>query len=113
MATHTIAKPYKTKYLNPIELNKGDIVTIGKEEKEEKWKGWIWVESKTNKGWAPIQIIEFIHDKKGIIKEKYNARELSIKAGEEVVKIKSLNGWTWVKKADSDEEGWIPDETIK
>ncbi len=33
MITHKITKAYKTKYLNPIELEKGDEVILGKEEK--------------------------------------------------------------------------------
>lgn len=64
MVIHKIAKSYQTKYPNPIEVAAGDIVTLGEEEKEEKWKGWIWAESKTHKGWIPIQIIEFINEKK-------------------------------------------------
>lgn len=113
MVTHKISKSYKTKYPNPIELDIGDVVILGEEEEEEKWKGWIWVESKTNKGWVPIQIIEFMHKKKGILKEKYSAKELNVKTGEKIMKIQSLHGWTWVKKVDSNEEGWIPDEVIE
>lgn len=100
--------------MNPIELEVGDVVVLGKEEKEEKWKGWIWAESNTNKGWIPIQIVEFSEDRtKGIIKEKYSAKELDVQVQEEIVKIRSLNGWSWVKRISNNEEGWIPDEIIE
>ncbi len=114
MSIHKITKPYRTKYLNPIQLCIGEEVVLGEAEQEEKWKGWIWAESKTNKGWIPIQIIEFTDAQtKGIIKEAYSAKELNVQAGDTIVKIKSLNGWTWSKNIQTQEEGWIPDEIIE
>lgn len=114
MRTHSIIKAYKTQYENPIILISGEKVKLGREETEEKWKGWIWAESKTNKGWIPVQIIEFADDRKtGTINEDYSAKELDVEPGDEVIKIKSLNGWSWSKNTRSQEEGWIPDEVIE
>ncbi|GAB6283322.1 MAG: SH3 domain-containing protein [Ignavibacterium sp.] len=87
MKVYRILKDYKTQYENPIILN------VGEEEKEEKWKGWIWAESKTNKGWVPIQILEISDDKKtGTILEFYSAKELNVEKDDLIEKIKSLNG---------------------
>jgi hypothetical protein len=114
MASHIITKPYKTQYSNPITLKAGEVVTLGQEETEEKWKGWIWAETANDKGWIPIQIVNFIEGRtKGIITASYTAKELDVEAGDEVVKIKSLNGWSWVRNLKNNEEGWIPDEMIK
>ena len=114
MKTYKILKDYKTPYRNPIILNAGDIVKLGEEEKEEKWKGWIWIENLTNKGWAPIQILDISSDKKtGKVLEYYSAKELDVEQGNTIEKIKSLNGWTWSKNIQSNEEGWIPDEIIE
>jgi hypothetical protein len=114
MKTHKILKEYKAQYENPIVLNVGEKVNLGEEEKEEKWKGWIWAESNTNKGWIPIQILEMSNDRKtGIILEFYSAKELTVKEGDIIEKIKSLNGWTWSKNIKTENEGWIPDEVIE
>ncbi|OBP45068.1 hypothetical protein AWR42_00325 [Riemerella anatipestifer] len=108
-----ILEDYKTKYENPMVLNIGEKVKLGQEEKEEKWKGWIWAESATNQGWVPIQILALGEDNKtATILEFYSSKELNVKKGDLVEKIKSLNGWTWVKNLKTGNEGWIPDEII-
>ena len=114
MKTYKILKEYKTQYENPIVLNVGEKVILGEEEKEEKWKGWIWAESKDNKGWIPLQIIEInLNNKTGKIIEFYSAKELDVEEGDFIEKIKSLNGWTWAKNIRTTEEGWIPNEIIE
>jgi hypothetical protein len=57
MKTFKIIKNYKAQYNNPIVLSIGDKVKLGEEEKNEKWRGWIWGQSNTNKGWIPFQIL--------------------------------------------------------
>lgn len=114
MKTYKILKDYKIQYENPIVLNVGEKVNLGEEEKEEKWKGWIWAESKISKGWIPIQILEISDDKKtGTILEFYSAKELNVEKGDFIEKIKSLNGWTWSRNLKTKNEGWIPDEIIE
>lgn len=114
MEITTVIKSYQKQYLDPIQLNVGDIVVLGKEETEEKWIGWIWAETKNNSGWIPIQIVFFSEDKKtGVILEYYSASELSIDLGDKLQVLKSLNGWLWVKNLETNEEGWIPSECIK
>ena len=113
MKIFKILKDYRTKYEDPIILSVGDLVNLGEEEKEEKWKGWIWAETDIKKGWIPIQIVEISADKKkGKILENYTAKELNVDKDDQVLKIKALNGWTWVRKTNN-EEGWIPDEIIE
>jgi len=106
---------HRTQYPNPIKLSKGEVVKLGEPAPEEKWKNWIWAENvKGQGGWVPVQLIDKTNGNlKGVVKEKYSARELNINAGENVIKIKSLNGWTWVRNIGNHEEGWIPDEVIK
>lgn len=108
-----VIKSYQKQYLDPIQLKVGDNVVLGKEETEEKWKGWIWAEIKNNSGWIPMEIISFSEDKKaGVILENYSAAELSVNLGDELEVLKSLNGWFWVKNLQTNEEGWIPSECI-
>lgn len=113
MATFKILKPYTVQYKNPIILKVGETVALGEEEKEEKWKGWIWTESKAGKGWVPTQILEISDDRKtGVVLEYYSAKELNAAQGDEIEKIKSINGWTWAKNIKNGSKGWIPDEII-
>lgn len=114
MKTYKILKEFRTQHKNPIVLNVGEKVNLGEEEKEEKWKGWIWAESKTNKGWIPLQIIKISDDKRtGILLEFYSAKEMDVDKGDLIKKIKSLNGWTWSRNLKTENEGWIPDEIIE
>lgn len=113
MTIRKILTPYTIQYTNPIILNVGDIVTLGEEEKEEKWKGWIWAESADNKGWIPIQVIGISADRRtGKVIEHYTAKELDVEAGDEVELKHSLNGWSWCKNLRTGDEGWIPYEVI-
>ncbi|MBS1517866.1 MAG: hypothetical protein JSS91_07250 [Bacteroidetes bacterium] len=113
MKVYRILKTYRTIYKNLISLKKGDTVNLGEEEKEEKWKGWIWTETAAEKGWIPLQILEIAEDgKTGRILEDYTAKELDADEGDSVLKIKSLNGWTWSRNMKNNDEGWIPDEII-
>ncbi|HQY19256.1 MAG TPA: hypothetical protein PK294_01650 [Ignavibacteria bacterium] len=113
MQTFKILTSYKSIYKDPIVVIPGEIVKILEIEKEEKWKGWIKVESTSNTGWIPIQIIEFSDDgNTGKILENYSAKELDVGQGDLIQKIYSLNGWSWSKKIIDNEEGWIPDEII-
>lgn len=108
-----IIQPYTKQYSNPILLNVGDVVFLGMEETEEKWKGWIWaeLENQTNAGWIPKQIIKFSADGKiGKINKKYSAQELTVQVNDQVELLETLNGWSWVKNTITNEEGWIPSE---
>jgi hypothetical protein len=109
-----VLKGYKTKYTNPIKVKMGDLVLLGKEEAEEKWKGWIWAETLDQKGWIPMQNVSIaLNKKQGIILEDYSAQELTVIRSSFVYKIHSLNGWSWCKYAASGEEGWLPNEILR
>jgi hypothetical protein len=107
-------KSHVSEFADPLILSKGDKVKLGDLAPETKWKNWIWAENaKSQGGWVPIQIIELSEDKsQGVILEDYSAKELDIEKGEMVSIIKTLNGWSWVRKANNHEEGWVPDEVI-
>ena len=108
-----ILKSYRTKYKNPLILKTGDSVTLGEEEKEEKWKGWIRAFTDDKEGWIPLQIIIISEDgKTRTVKENYSAKEIDVNEGDSIILINKLNGWSWIKLESTGEEGWIPDENI-
>ena len=105
-----VTKSYITKYVVPIILNKGNIVILGETEKLEKWKGWIRATYENISAWIPMQIIETSNGETGIISEYYSSKELNVNAGESVIQLRELNGWLWVRKSQTGDEGWIPKE---
>ena len=106
---YRITENYKSNYTDPITLSAGDTVLLGREETEEKWKGWIWAEHKGKSGWIPLQIVEKDTDGRGRITKDYTARELDVRKGEKVIVLEKLNGWLWVMDMHK-QEGWIPAE---
>lgn len=106
--------PHRTEYEHPIKLEKGESITLGERAPEENWRDWIWAENnRGHGGWVPVQLIDCTEDEmRGTVLEDYSARELNVDPGEEITKIKTLNGWTWVRRMSDREEGWIPDESI-
>ncbi|MDQ3022423.1 MAG: SH3 domain-containing protein [Bacteroidota bacterium] len=108
-----VIKSYSTKYNNPLVLKKGDMVKLGVEEKEEKWRGWIWATLGNISGWIPKQIVGTIDENNGIISEDFSAKELNVTDGEFVIPVVELNGWLWVRSSWTCEEGWIPKENVE
>ena len=102
-------------YEHPINLSWREQVKLGKRAPEENWKDWIWAENnKKEGGRVPIQIIDFSEDKNyGIVLEDYSAKELNIDKDELIIKMKTLNGRSWVRKISDNDEGWIPNEIIE
>ncbi len=98
-------------YKNPLTLKTGERVRTGRED--DQWKGWIWCSAKNNSGWVPGQIIKFINETEGEITEDYDARELDVDAGEEILGTRELNGWVWGNKKNTDNFGWLPKEILK
>lgn len=113
MEKFVVLKSYRTEFHEPLILEEDDEVNLGEEEKEEKWKGWIWAENEKGKGWAPVQIFDISPDRtKGKVLEYYSAQELDADEGDEVIIKKSLNGWSWAENIRTKKTGWIPDENF-
>jgi len=104
---------YQSPYPDPIVFQKGEMVKIGREfEEDPDWKNWVWCEGKNDKkAWAPKQYID-INGTKGVFKEEYNAKELSVKTGEELVVREIVNGFGMSEKTDGT-RGWVPMRNMK
>ncbi|WP_378211467.1 SH3 domain-containing protein [Anoxybacteroides rupiense] len=112
--TYKVIKQHKRHYPNPIKLRKGETVIIGeKYNGNEGWKNGIYCFIVDNRleGWVPEQIIKK-QGKHGVIVEDYTAKELDVEIGEQLIKCKELNGWYWMKKIETLEEGWVPIENV-
>lgn len=107
-----IITSYKSVYPDPLILNPGDEVLLGKEEKKEEWLGWIYRKYKGNIGWVPKDIIKSEDGVRGVITEYYSAKELDVSEGEILDQIKSLYGWHLLKNQKG-ETGWVPQENTE
>ena len=110
---YRVIKEYKSPYPDPLIFKKGDIVETGKEFTEDPdWKNWIWCERADNtKAWVPEQYLE-ITGKKGTFKKDYNAMELSVTVGEELLIYEIVNGFGMAEKPDGT-KGWVPMKNVE
>jgi len=115
---YVVTENYKTEFTNPITLTMGEKVTIGEDPDPEMnpdtWINWAYCikEDGSNAGFVPEQIIKK-DGNYGIILEDYSAKEMNVKKGEIVEKIKELNGWLLAKNKATGETGWIPLENLE
>ncbi len=101
-----VVEAHKSNYPNPISFRKGDRLTI--QNKDTEFKNWIWVTTEDgNQGWAPIQYLNIIGEKKAVARQNYTATELDTGVGDELILHYELNEWGWVEKKDGS-CGWVP-----
>jgi len=106
MLHKTVTSKYTTYYPDPIVVQKGEKLTLGR---TDNWDGHVWVwATATNKkeGWVPDNLAR---EKDGhmVAKYDYSAVELTCNVGDVVIVIREDHGWAWCK-AENDNEGWIP-----
>ena len=101
---------YKSPFPDPLKLQKGNAVHV--EEKESEWPGWIWCISKEgNQGWAPYNYLE-IQGKNATVLQDYDATELTVTLGEELIIEDQESGWVWVSNKEG-KRGWVPIKNVK
>jgi hypothetical protein len=105
---YTVIKAYRASSLNPIVLNQGDTVRVGKKYTEDPdWPGWIECESSSGvKGWVPEQYLA-VSGVSGTALCDYSARELTVAPGDGIMVHNILNGWAWAQDANQ-AYGWVP-----
>lgn len=110
---YRVTREYKSPFPDPIVFHKGDTVEVGKEFTDDPdWKDWIWCEGTNSiKACVPKQYLE-IRDGKGTFKRDYNAMELSVYVGEELVVYEIVNGFGMAEKSNSI-KGWVPIKNVK
>lgn len=103
-----VISPHHSELSIPLILKKGDFI-LG-QEKETKWKGWLWCRSDTEiYGWVPKSYLKKSQDKAGVFKvlQDYNATELTAQAAEQLEIIFEESSWAWVRNKNGD-KGWVP-----
>lgn len=103
-----VVSPHHSELLIPLILKKGDYI-FG-QEKETQWKGWLWCRYDAEiYGWVPKSYLKESQDKIGVFKvlQDYNATELTVQIGEQLIISYEKSGWAWVRNKIGD-EGWVP-----
>ncbi|MFW9962090.1 MAG: SH3 domain-containing protein [Candidatus Sifarchaeia archaeon] len=107
-----VIKNHKSDFQIPLVAKKGEIVV--EQEQDNEWEGWLWCRNSTGAhGWVPKSYLEST-EKSGQFQflKDYNARELTIEEGKEVIVLDEERGWAWVRTPLGD-EGWIPLEKLE
>ncbi len=105
-----VIEDYKSPYTDPLIITKGEILTIG--EKESEWAGWIWCTNKKEESrWVPEKYLD-IKGKIGKVKKYYDATELTVKSGEELIIKDEEAEWYWVMNQKG-KSGWVPIKNVK
>ncbi|EHI8697893.1 TPA: SH3 domain-containing protein [Salmonella enterica subsp. enterica] len=107
----TARDSHLSEYPDPISFTRGTSLIIHeKYEGVEEWDNWFYctIPGHTG-GWVPGQILTRDEGTyRGLALEDYTARELEVKKGDELVGLKSLNGWMWCERLSDGQSGWVP-----
>jgi len=111
---YTVIENHSPENGNPINVQKGEIVRLGRESGEDDgWLHWIYCFrlNGQGEGWTPEQIIQD-PDEYGIVSCDYSARELNVSSGDIVDGELKMNGWVWCRGIADSEYGWLPGEKL-
>jgi len=88
-------------------------VKIGIEFNEDpEWKNWVWCQGeKGQRAWVPTQFID-LRKETGFLNRYYNALELSLIVGDELISLDEMNGFIMAKKKNG-KTGWAPLNYLK
>ena len=102
----TVIESWEAGYPDPITVNPGDRVSVGR--RDEEWSDFLWCRSSTERaGWIPASILELDGRGGALVVATYDARELTVGEGDRVSTRYSLAEWTWCE-ADDGRTGWVP-----
>lgn len=101
---------YRSPFPDPLIASKDTVVRL--KERADAEPGWVYGISPDDKeGWIPRQWLR-IEGNRGTLLRDYDATELNLEVGDELLVTRVLNGWYWARKTD-DSEGWIPARAVR
>jgi SH3-like domain-containing protein len=107
MEPRVVLENHGASYADPIEVAKGEPVSLT--GREDIWDGhrWFWaVADDGREGWVPDDLITEI-DERPVASRDFSARELTCSAGDAVEFIRETHGWAWCRNCDGS-KGWLP-----
>jgi hypothetical protein len=104
---YRVIRAYNSPYPDSIFFRKGEKVAVGQEFKETPvWKNWLWCEGNGKKAWVPKRYL-VINGAYGVFNTDYDALELSVEVGDELIVHSVVNGFGMSEKLDGT-KGWVP-----
>ncbi len=110
--TCRVAKGYQAEFPDPIAVEAGEAFSVS--ERTSAWENnpaWMWVwctDQRGKSGWVPKNIIQMNADgQTGTTHAAYNARELTVTAGQELSIEHEESGWIWCCDQQG-RRGWVP-----
>lgn len=108
-----IEKNHEQVYPDPLSGKGGESVTCVREDIE--FPGWIWcVGADSKEGWVHQSFLEALPAGgrgPAVLKEDYQAIELTVKKGDLVEAQREVAGWFWCLAADG-RQGWVPADSM-
>ncbi len=102
---YLVLRDYTRIYDDPIQLLRGDAVTVLR--RDSQYPGWLWCTNKADKnGWVHESFLEE-EDYRHIALADYNGWELSVQKGDSLIGDRELGGWL-LAISNTGELGWVP-----
>jgi hypothetical protein len=110
---YQVTESYTSPYPDSIKFDKGESIVIGRKFQDDPdWKDWYWCQATGGRqAWVPKQFID-IQGEAGSVNTCYDAKELSIQAGELLTVSITVNGFGFARNSRG-ETGWVPLRNIK
>jgi hypothetical protein len=100
-----VVRDYTVQYPDPIRVSAGQRVKVAWED--DGHLGWWWCQAPDRReGWMPVEVLG-MDGSEAVVLEDYEATELAVRSGEEVLVERERHGWLWVKNQEG-RSGWIP-----
>ncbi len=105
-----VVTDYQSAVQNPLVLRAGEMVQVV--QRDEIWPGWVWcTDQNGNNGWVPERYL-LRRDAGAVLCSDYNGKELTVKAGDELIVCQVLTSWSWCLNKQG-EPGWVPTDHIE
>ncbi|MBU0509237.1 hypothetical protein KKH27_10415 [bacterium] len=102
-----VVESYTASNPDPLNVRMGEKVTLGK--RDDEWPGWIWcTDARGQSSWIYESLLQIAGDH-ALMKEDYDATELTVSEGEELTVLRSVGGWL-LCETENGEKGWIPEK---
>lgn len=106
--TAVMARAYVAQYVDPISVQRGEVVRVEREDPE--LPGWWWCEAADGRGgWVPGELLlpTAAAGVRARLSADYTARELTVESGTTVEVLEERVGWLFVR-AEGVAPGWVP-----
>jgi len=108
--TCRVVADYATPFPDPLVLRAGQQLAVG--DRKSEWHGWLWCTTRDGKSaWVPEGYVT-LRGKTATLRCDYDATELSVHAGEELILELEESGWLWCANRTG-RRGWVPANHVK